>query len=230
MSKIIVLHGWTKNKDKWQTFLEILKTKGIKTEFPNIPGLTEGLEKVWKLENYIQWLKNITDKEEGKIILIGHSNGGRIALAFTNLFPQKVEKLILINSSGIYHNELSLKIKRIIFKTLARIGKRLTSSKSMKDLLYKLARESDYKDLDENIKKTFINLTSVDLKPTLPNIKTPTLLIWGDQDKTEPLSYGIQMNELIENSKLKIIKDARHSPQYTNPLEIVNLITDFIKN
>ncbi|MDZ4228204.1 MAG: alpha/beta hydrolase [Candidatus Levybacteria bacterium] len=230
MSKIIVLHGWTKNKDKWQTFLEILKTKGIRTEFPNIPGLTEGLEKVWKLENYIQWLKNITDKEEGKIILIGHSNGGRIALAFTNLFPQKVEKLILINSSGIYHNELSLKIKRIIFKTLAKIGKRLTSSKSMKDLLYKLARESDYKDLDENIKKTFINLTSVDLKPTLPNIKTPTLLIWGDQDKTEPLSYGIQMNELIENSKLKIIKDARHSPQYTNPLEIVNLITDFIKN
>lgn len=230
MNKIIVLHGWTKNKDKWQTFLNILKTKGIRTEFPNIPGLTEKLDKIWTLENYIQWLKNITDKEKEKAILIGHSNGGRIALAFTNLFPQKVEKLILIDSSGIYHNELSLKIKRTVFKALAKLGKKITSSQAMRNLLYKLARESDYKDLDENIKKTFINLTSVDLKPTLSNIKIPTLIIWGDKDRIEPLSYGIQMNELIENSKLKIIKDAKHAPQYTNPLEVANLVTDFLKN
>jgi len=229
-NKVIILHGWTRTIDKWHPFLKELDKKGISADLPKIPGLTENLDKVWNLSDYAKWLKNIIDKEKNKVILIGHSNGGRIAIAFTNLYPEKVEKLILIDSAGIYHNELSLKIKRTIFKALAKIGKKLTSSESMKNLLYKLARESDYKDLDENIKKTFINLTSVDLKPILSNINTPTLLIWGDQDKTEPLSYGIKMNELIENSKLKIIKDAGHSPQYTNPLEVVNLITDFLKN
>lgn len=224
MSKIIVLHGWTKNKDKWQTFLDILKTKGIKTEFPNIPGLTEGLGKVWKLENYIQWFKNITDKEEGKIILIGHSNGGRIALAFTNLFPQRVEKLILIDSAGIYRNELPLRIKRTVFKTIAKIGKKLTSSKSMKNLLYKFARESDYKDLDENTKQTMINLISTDLKPILPQISVPTLIIWGRHDKVIPLSDGKLMHELIKNARLEIIEDARHSPQFTHPLKVADAI------
>lgn len=230
MARIIILHGWTKNSEKWKEFLNLLKAKNLKAEFPKIPGITGGLQEVWQLEDYVKWLNGIIDKKQEKVILIGHSNGGRIAIAFTNQYPQKVEKLILIDSSGIYHNEFSLKIKRTIFKALAKIGKKLTSSQSMKNLLYKLARESDYKDLDENIKKTFINLTSVDLKPILPNIKTPTLLIWGNKDRIEPLSYGIRMNELIENSKLKIIKNARHSPQYTNPSEIVNLITDFTKN
>jgi len=125
---------------------------------------------------------------------------------------------------------LSLRIKKAIFKIIAKIGKKFTSSKSMKNLLYKFVRESDYKDLDENTKKTMVNLISVDLKPVLSNIHVPTLLIWGAQDKTEPLSYGVLMNNLIKNSRLEIIKDARHSPQYTHPLEIANLITDFIKN
>lgn len=228
--RVIILHGWTKNSDKWQEFLNLLKEKNIKVEFPKIPGLTGGLKEVWGLDDYVKWLKNIVDKQKGEVILIGHSNGGRISLAFTALFPQKIEKLILIDSSGIRHNELSLRIKRAIFKALAKIGKKLTSSQAMKNLLYRIARESDYKDLDENTKKTFINLTSVDLKPELSSIKSPTLIIWGEKDKIESLSYGIQMNELIENSKLKIIKNAGHSPQYTNPLETVNLISDFINN
>lgn len=230
MARIIVIHGWTKNPDKWQTFLSILRTKGIEAEFPKVPGPTEGLERVWRLENYIQWLKNITDKEKGKVILIGQSNGGRISLAFTNLFPQKVEKLILIDSAGIYHNELPLRIKKIVFKTIAKIGKKLTSSKTMKNLLYKFARESDYKDLNENAKQTMINLLNFDKDLNVSQILIPTLIIWGENDKTTPLSDGLLINSLIKNSKMKIIKGAGHSPQYTDPLEITNLISDFIKN
>jgi len=230
MKKVIILHGWAKTLDKWQKLLNALDEKEIKSDLLTIPGLTSKLEKAWNMEDYVKWFKNIIEKEKEKIILIGHSNGGRIAIAFTNQYPEKVEKLILIDSAGIYHNELPLRIKRIVFKTIAKIGKKLTSSKSMRNLLYKFARESDYKDLDENIKQTMLNLISVDLKPILPQIKIPTLIIWGANDKITPLSDGILMNNLIKNSELKIIKDAGHSPQYTNPLETVNLITDFIKN
>lgn len=227
MKKIIILHGWTKNLDKWGDLLRILEKKGINVDLPKIPGLTGNLEKVWDLDNYAEWLKDITDKQKGKVILIGHSNGGRIALAFTNRYPEKVEKLILIDSSGIYHNELPLKIKRVVFKTIAKIGKKLTSSKTVKNLLYKLARESDYKDLDKNTKQTMINLISADLKPILPQIQAPTLIIWGREDKTTPLSDGILMNNLIKDSSLKIINEAKHSPMLTHPQEVANLIQQF---
>lgn len=222
--KIIILHGWVKTLGKWQEFLDTLRKKEIKADLLKIPGLTENLEKVWGIEDYVEWLKNIVDKEKDKVVLIGHSNGGKIALAFTNQYPQKVKKLILIDSSGIYHNELPLKIKRIVFETIAKIGKKLTSSKFAKNLLYKFARESDYKDLDENTKQTMLNLISTDLKQILPEIQTPTLIIWGRKDKITPLSDGILINNLIKNSRLEIIENARHSPQFTHPKEVVNII------
>lgn len=228
MNKIIILHGWTKNLDKWKIFLTNLDKKRITYEFPKIPGLTEDLNEVWKLQDYVKWLKNITDKKKEKVILIGHSNGGRIVLAFTNLYPEKVEKLILIDSAGIYHNEILLRIKRIVFKTIARMGKKLSSSEKLKNLLYKFARESDYKDLDGNIKQTMLNLINADLKQILPQIQIPTLIIWGEHDKVTPLSDGILMNKLIKNSELKIIEGAHHSPQFTHVKEVVSIIYEYI--
>lgn len=228
MKKVIILHGWTKTLDRWQDLLAALDKKGLKADLPKIPGLTESLDKIWKLQDYVKWLKNIVDKEKEEVVLIGHSNGGRIALAFTNLYPEKVEKLVLIDSAGIYHNELPIRIKRIVFKALAKIGKKLTSSEAVKNLLYKLARESDYKDLDENTKQTMLNLISTDLQLILPQIKTPTIIIWGANDKVTPLSDGKLMHSLIKNSKLKIIQDARHSPMFTHPKEVAEIIYEHI--
>lgn len=224
MKKVIILHGWTKTLDKWRELLDVLGKKGIPADLPKIPGLTGNLKKIWELADYVKWLKNIVDREKGRVILVGHSNGGRIALAFTNLYPQKVEKLVLIDSGGIYHDELPIKIKRIVFKTIAKIGKKLTSSKTIKNLLYRLARESDYKDLNDNMKQTMINLISVDLKPIISQIQTPTLIIWGREDKITPLSDGLLINKLIKNSKLEIIKNAHHSPQFTHPTQVADAI------
>lgn len=230
MNKIIILHGWTKTLDKWQPFLKDLKEKGIMADLPKIPGLTGSLNKIWNLDNYVNWLKNIIDKEKDKVVLIGHSNGGRIALAFANQYPQKVEKLILIDSAGICHNELPLRIKRLFFRVIAKIGKKISSSEKFKNLLYKFTGESDYKDLDKNTKQTMLNLISTDLKRILPQIKTPALIIWGTNDKITPLSDGILMNNLIKNSRLEIIKNARHSPQFTDPIEVVKIIATNLSN
>jgi len=82
--------------------------------------------------------------------------------------------------------------------------------------------------LDDKTKQTMINLISVDLKPILPQIKIPTLIIWGADDRITPLSDGILMNELIKNSELKIIKNARHSPQFTDAEEVSEIITKYL--
>jgi pimeloyl-ACP methyl ester carboxylesterase len=100
MKKVIILHGWAKTLDKWNPLIEELNKKGASANLLRIPGLTEKLEKVWNLSDYVKWLKNIVDKESDKVVLIGHSNGGRIALAFASKYPEKVEKLILIDSAG----------------------------------------------------------------------------------------------------------------------------------
>src|SRR3989344_3554613 len=105
IKKIFILHGWTRSTGKWNPFVELLKRKGIEVNLLKIPGLTQKIDKVWQINDYVEWL----------IKIIGNSNGGRIALNFAIKYPDKLSNLILIDSAGIYHNELSLKIKRLFF-------------------------------------------------------------------------------------------------------------------
>jgi pimeloyl-ACP methyl ester carboxylesterase len=224
MKKIIILHGWTKILDKWSPFIDELKNKNISADLLKIPGLTEKLSKAWGISDYVEWLKKIVDKEKNKVIMVGHSNGGRIALSFANQYPEKIEKLILIDSAGIYHDELPRRIKLIVFKTIAKIGKKITSSKRMEDLLYKLAREGDYTKSDPIVKQTMINLLNSDKNLNISQISVPTLIIWGADDKITPLSNGIQLNKLIKNSKLEIVREAKHSPMYTHPQIVGDMI------
>lgn len=216
---IIILHGWTSETKKWEPFLKYLPGKLLK-----IPGLTEKIDRPWTLDDYLEWLKKKIDK---RVVLIGHSNGGRIAIAFAAKYPERVEKLILIDSAGIYHKKLALQIKRILFKLVAKIGKKIAPSNKLKNLLYKLAGEKDYKNADPIQKQTMINLISTDLTPMLTKIPIPTLIIWGKDDKITPLRDGKLMHQKIKGSKLKIL-NAKHSPQFSHPKEVARLIHEYI--
>lgn len=230
--KILILHGWsysvkgTDPLDKWEPFIDQLRLKGYQPTLLKIPGLTKNLTAVWNLEKYVEWLKGEVRNE--KVILVGHSNGGRISLAFAQKYPHKVSQLILIDSAGIYHNELPIRIKKFIFKKIAKIGKALTSSETLKVLLYKLAREGDYKNATPIQRQTMLNLIRTDLTNILNKISVPTLIIWGKQDKITPLSDGLIMHKLIKNSQLEVIDEARHSPQFTHPEEVVKKIHEHL--
>lgn len=225
-SKIYILHGWTYDVSKWDKFISLLG-KNHDVSMLKIPGLTAELSKVFTIDDYVEWLRKEIEKEK-EVILIGHSNGGRIASIFAVRYPEKVSKLVLIDSAGIYHNDISLKLKRLVFKTIAKAGKKITKSKFLETLLYKAAREKDYKESSPLVKKTMENLIKFDVTPLLPNIKATTLIVWGENDKVTPLADGEKMNSLIHNSKIEIIKGTRHSPQFTNTEQVVGLINNFI--
>ena len=231
--KLVLLHGWTYSSDgsdplrKWQPFIELLESQGIRCELPRIPGITKDINEFWTLDEYADWLKKMLSKDN-KIILVGHSNGGRIAFKFTQKYPEKVTKLILIDSAGIYHNELPLRFKRFLFRNIAKIGRKFTESEGLRKLIYIVAREGDYSNATPSQRQTMLNLINSDLTEILKEVKAPTLIIWGEKDKVTPLSDGQLIHSLIKNSKLSIIGNARHSPQFTNPKEVAKLINDFI--
>jgi len=240
-TKIYILHGWTYSTEKWQPFVSTLKEHGIDTKIVKIPGLTAPLDRVWDLEDYITWLKKSLDndlpapsglssgsktgRQEKKVILLGHSNGGRIILNFAAKYPEIVRQLILIDSAGIYHNELPIRIKRSVFGTAAKVGKFLTKSEKLRLLLYRFAREKDYYQANPILRKTMNNLHKVDLVSLLKHITVPTLIIWGALDNATPVSDGKMMHERIKNSKLYIISGAKHSPQFTHEKEVTDIIT-----
>ncbi|OGG49642.1 hypothetical protein A2763_03100 [Candidatus Kaiserbacteria bacterium RIFCSPHIGHO2_01_FULL_54_36] len=226
--KLFILHGWTYYAaETWKPLLEILSARGIDYEFLRIPGLTDGTNPVWTLDDYVRWLEERTVPFD-KVILYGHSNGGRISLAFTAKHPEKVSCLILEDSAGIPPVGLR-KWKRDIFKKIANIGQMFVRSERFRDLFYKIIRESDYRKATPEMRKTMANLLSVDLSLVLGQIVCPTLIIWGANDATTPISGGKVMHAGIRNSRMVVIPDARHAPHITHTKKVADLISEELK-
>lgn len=168
-------------------------------------------------------------------ILIGHSFGGKIATKYAIKYPEKIEKLILTGAAGIKHK---LTIKQKIFFILAKTGKAVFSipvinnfQKPVHKIFSKLARnrKKDYYSASPKMKEIMKNILAEDLTDYLDKIKTPTLLVWGKEDRTTPLSDGKIMNEKIKNSKMVIINNANHSLPYHRVEEFGKIVEKFIK-
>lgn len=223
--KLYILHGWAPITDRWNPFLEALKAQKIIPVMLPIPGLSAPIDRPWTLDDYVEWLYKEV-KDENKISLLGHSNGGRIALAFTHKYPDEVGQLFLLDSAGIYHNDLGTKIKRSVFKTIASIGKRVVNSDKARSAMYSLTGESDYKNATPIMRETMKNLISTDLLPKLQDIKTPTVIIWGKDDAVTPYEDALVLRQGLPNSKLFDVVGARHSPQFTHIPEVVKIIKE----
>lgn len=228
MKKIFVIHGWSYAPEKWQPVADKLGELGFDVKILKVPGLDTTLEIPWNLDDYVKWLKRELGGEQN-VVLIGHSNGGRIALKFTAENPSEIGELILVDSAGIMTRGLGITSKRKIFKILAKVGKLISSSEKLRKLLYKIARESDYEKASPVMRQTMANLISVDLEPVLAKISVPTLIIWGENDMATPLKDGKLMHDKISKSKFEIISGAGHSPHVSHQNQLVEKIVEVIR-
>ena len=234
---ILILHGWGGQPKNWEKVVKQLKEKKIQVEIPYLPGFDKNqpINKPYTLNDYRQWLLSyLQQKKINKPVLVGHSNGGRIAAYFAAKYSDKIKKLILIASAGIPPKN---RIKIFIFKIISKIGKKIFQFirneklfKLAQKIIYKLAGESDYLKASPLMKKTMINLLAIDLTSDLAKIKCPTLIIWGKNDKITPLWIGKKIRQLIKNSQMKIIENGGHGLHFTHPKIIAQFIIDFVFN
>lgn len=220
--KIFILHGWTYSTESWRPIADALRSRGADVGLLEIPGLTDGTNPVWTLEDYVEWLKGKIQGDQ-PVVLIGHSNGGRISLAFAAKYPHCVAKLILLDSAGIPAKGLRA-LKKNIFRVVAKVGGALVTSERFRDLLYKFARVGDYREATPEMRQTMANLLSVDLSRVLDKIQCPTLIIWGANDTTTLLSDGELIHRGIRASRMIVIPGARHSPHITHRDKITEIL------
>lgn len=226
---LVILHGWAVNPDnqaKWQPLIEKLTRSGKTVRFLGLPGLTTALKEVWQLSDYVHWLDQQLNGQ--RVVLIGHSFGGQLAVRFTTVFPQQVERLILIDSAGIRPFTSKAKIKRLIFSTVAKLGKAVFPFEFGRVILHKLAREKDYLYASPILRKTMQNVLEDEVLGDLAALQVTTCLIWGAQDSITPLTHGRLFAKNIPQNQLHIILGARHSPQFTHVQQVADQILAFL--
>ncbi len=226
--KVFIVHGWTYNLDKWQTILPLLKERGIEPVLLRVPGLTEPSSKVWDIDDYVEWLNKQLQAEDQPIV-IGHSNGGRIALALLQKYPGRFKQLILIDSAGLAHNTMKGNAKLGTLKVIAKVGKPLARIPVVKKGFYKIIGAQDYRQAPPNMRKTMQNMLNADNTIDLTTISTPVTLIWGSNDSSTPLKDGQTMHRQLKDSSLHVIEGARHAPQHTHAQQVAAIIKAAVK-
>ncbi len=234
---ILILHGWSKDMTgkRYAVLQSMLAKKGFTVFAPDLPGFGANPLKKEALEfdDYIKFVHDyIKQLKIKKVILLGHSFGGRIAINFTARYPDLVEKLILTGASGIPRPLPSLK-KKIVY-LLTKIFRPFFSIPPF-SFFYILFRKLVYYSIGEmdyykagSLRKTFKKVHKVSIVDALSKITAPTLIVWGGNDTIVPLEDGELMHNTIKNSQLIVIKNATHKLPYNNPKEFVNAINSFL--
>jgi len=225
---ICLVHGWGANTQKLEPLKEELANLGWNVFLPKLPffDLPEP-QNPWRLIDFIKFIDNGAKKifQNEPYTLFGHSLGGRIGLkmALEEDHQSQLNSLILCAAAGVSRTNI---IKRFLFKITAKVFspfKNVSPAKNtiLKKIVYRLARASDYTQITSEIKKeTFRNIIEENLKSQVTQIKIPTLILWGEQDKTTPVSDAYFLKKNIVNSILKTFLDENHRLPYNQPKKI----------
>ncbi len=247
---ILLVHGTGSSLHTWDDWTLKLKEnyQVIRMDLPAF-GLT-GPNKSgdYSIKQYTHFLEEFVVKMKlDSMFLAGNSLGGNIAWNYASKNPEKVQKLILVDASGLPTN----KPQPWIFKmaktpVLSNLFLYITPKSIIEDNL-KQVYEDDTKISDalitrfhdmalrEGNRKAFVDRAKIDFttseaskKEQLQNIQTPTLLIWGAKDTWIPLDNGKRMDALLPNSKLVVLQNSGHVPMEENPKESFKVLNDFL--
>lgn len=228
---ILILHGWQKSGKDYADIQKIFEEKGYTVFAPDMPGFgNETLSKeVMNIDDYVDFVKNFLQKQKNnKVILIGHSFGGRVAAKFAAKYPEKVSKLILTGAPLI---KKPLSIQKRAIASLVKIGKHLVPGSFqtvMKKGIYRSLGEWDYYKAGA-LKKTFQNVIAEDIAPVLPHISVPTLLLWGENDTFVRLSIGREIAGRVPHATIKSFPHITHKFPYESPRLFAQEVLQFIQ-
>jgi pimeloyl-ACP methyl ester carboxylesterase len=250
---LLLIHGfgagmwvWEKQIDILSQFYRLYLLDLIGHGFSDRPRIS------YTSEAYLQFLKDFMDGVGvEKATLIGNSMGGGLAWAGAIAFPERVHKLILINTIP---PDVLTQVKNESFRTLAaikdipflpylviasrsrhsikRVLHECVSDESLLtqeviDRQYQLSRirESPWV-LYSTLKNAKEALT---FKDVLSSISHPTLLIWGEKDRIFPPPVGEGLHRAIPGSEFRLIKGSGHIPMWETPDEVNQIILSFLK-
>lgn len=215
---IILLHGWGLTSEAMKEVEEHLVKKYRVINF-DLPGFgVNELDKPWHLDDYVECLKMICEKENvAEPVLVAHSFGGRIALKFAGCY--KVKKMILTGCAGIcpkrtlkyYLSIHSYKLKKKLHISTKNMG------------------SSDYQNAHGFLRETLVHVLNEDLSPLLSEIEVPVLLIWGDKDEATPLYMGEIMQEQMKDARLFVFENDDHFAYLHQMTRFISLVNSFLE-
>jgi pimeloyl-ACP methyl ester carboxylesterase len=250
-STVILLHGGNGSIEFWLYNIATLAQHHQVYAFDMVgAGKSDCPNADYSLADQAEFLRSfIAELAIESATLIGNSMGGGVALEFTRLYPDRVDRLVLVDSMG-FGSEISLGIRLITLPAIvnllrpgrwmipAMLKSNFYDGNSLPlewiEFRYPIFAIPGRNHVILKLGQSNFNLVGVlpevyqPILASLPNIIQKTLIIWGDCDRIIPVKHAYIAAERLPNSQLAIFPNCGHHPYLEYPAKFDRLVLEFL--
>lgn len=248
---VILVHGLGASAEIWKDNIRGLAA-GHRVYAPDLVGFghTDKPDIKYSPFDFLIFLKDFIDVLGfEKINTIGLSLGGGISLLYAIEYPERIDKLVLVDSAGL-GREMTIPMRLGSISFLSRwfkvskpilegLMKRLVYNpdvitSGLVDLYYKLLSQPDSMRTISRVLSSVADLAGAKkdvlalIRDRLDTIAAPTLIVWGKEDRILPLEHGIHGQQQIQGSRLFVFEHCGHVPNLEKPHEFNELVLKFL--
>jgi pimeloyl-ACP methyl ester carboxylesterase len=169
-------------------------------------------------------------------IVVGHSFGGMAAAEYAAYFNDKPKALVLMDALGLWIDDAPVAdINAMAERKVPALLLNDTEGAAARELF---ALPTDPQKVAQTLVERFSTRAAVshfiwpipdrDLRRRLYRIATPTLVLWGRDDRYVPLAYASEFANGIRGSRTAVIDGAAHFPQLEQTATTVRVVTEFL--
>lgn len=229
---IVILHGLMGGLSNFSGVLDYFPENGYKVIIPQLPIYDLPLKST-NVKAFAEYLYGfLSFKNLKEVILLGNSLGGHISLVFSNFYPELVKGLVLTGSSGLYENSMGETYPKrgnydyIKAKSEEVFYDPAVATKEIVDEVFETVN-----DRNKLIKTLAIAKSAIrhNMAKDLPDMLTPTCLIWGKNDSVTPPDVATEFNALLPNAHLYWIDQCGHAPMMEHPALFNEILHKWLK-
>ena len=227
---LMLLHGLFGALSNFYDIIEGFK-KTHKVVIPILPLYDMPIEET-TVGGYVNYVERfVAYKNYDKVIVLGNSLGGHIALIYALANQEKIRGVVLTGSSGLFESAMGDSYPKRGDYDYIKKKAELTfydpkfASKELVDELFDIVND---RNKVIRVLATAKSAIRQNLAEEVSKITAPTLLIWGNNDTITPPFVGEEFHKLIPNSQLFFIDKCGHAPMMEQPEEFNRYLGKFL--
>ncbi|HEX3052614.1 MAG TPA: alpha/beta hydrolase [Aggregatilineaceae bacterium] len=247
---VLLIHGLGGSTVSWQDTIPALAAAGYDVYAVDLAGFglsSKGLDRDYS--HHAQAVRVIALMDTlhiEKATIVGHSMGGNVAAYLALAYPERVDRLVLVDAAILTSNGLAVPDFLIDLPFIQRWGqfglRRIFASRAgdlirdaayddaaiSQDLINAYSRVFRTPDWDTGLLGIARDGDQNVLPSSVSNIQAITLILWGAEDTWVPPGDALRLEELIPNAQCVEIAGAGHLPMHEKPDQFNTALVDFL--
>lgn len=212
---VLALHGWRRDHRDFDAVFAGSDLSAIALDLPGF-GSAPVPDATWGSPEYAAAVAEVLDEMAPRVVVLGHSLGGRIAVELAAARPERVGGLVL-TGAPLFRPDGARAKPRLDYRLARRLARSGLFSAARLEALRQRHGSDDYRAAHGELRNILVKLLAEDYAPALAAISCPVELVWGDDDRAAPLAVAERIQAALAGSHLVVCPGAGHLTPLTVP-------------